>query len=122
MLINIQYFFVKDRVDKGEIEVEYCPTYHMVADYFTKPLNGKLFRKFRDIIMGYKPMTILNDEAFAIKERVDKVIENVSKDKNKNIKVENKKGKQEKRVLTYAEIEKKGKEETNDRVKTTNDK
>ena len=24
----------------------------MIADYFTKPLQGALFRKFRDLIMG----------------------------------------------------------------------
>ena len=30
--INIRYFFVKDRVDKGECTIEYCPTIHMLAD------------------------------------------------------------------------------------------
>jgi hypothetical protein len=24
----------------------------MIADYMTKPLHGKLFRRFRDLIMG----------------------------------------------------------------------
>ena len=51
--INICYFFVKDRVDKIEIEVRYCPTNLMIADYFTKPLRGKMFKMFRDLIMGY---------------------------------------------------------------------
>jgi hypothetical protein len=41
--INIRYFFVKDRVDAGEVEVVYCPTEDMRADFFTKPLQGKLF-------------------------------------------------------------------------------
>ena len=36
--INIRYFFIKDRIDKKEVKVEYCPTEHMVADYFCKPL------------------------------------------------------------------------------------
>ena len=27
----------------------------MVADYFTKPLQGSLFRKFRDLIMNIDP-------------------------------------------------------------------
>jgi hypothetical protein len=34
----------------------------MVADYFTKPLQGALFYKFRDQIMGLVPMeTIVGD-------------------------------------------------------------
>jgi hypothetical protein len=34
----------------------------MVADYFTKPLQGILFYKFRDQIMGVVPMdTIIGD-------------------------------------------------------------
>ena len=50
--INIRYFFVQDRIGSGEIKVEYCPTAEMLADYFTKPLQGVLFRKFRDEIMN----------------------------------------------------------------------
>jgi len=42
--IDIRYFFVKDRVDKKEIEIHHCPTAKMVAAYFTKP-----FRKLRRI-------------------------------------------------------------------------
>ena len=50
--INIRYFFVTDRIKEGEMRVEYCPTGDMVADYFTKPLQGSLFRKMRDSIMN----------------------------------------------------------------------
>ena len=42
-LISIRYFFVKDRINKGEFTVEYCNTLAMLADYFTKPLQGELF-------------------------------------------------------------------------------
>ena len=31
--VHIRYFFVKDRVEKGEVKVEYCPTLQMVADF-----------------------------------------------------------------------------------------
>ena len=41
--INKRYFFIKDRVDMNEIRIEYCPTEKMLADFFTKPLQGKLF-------------------------------------------------------------------------------
>jgi hypothetical protein len=27
----------------------------MIADYFTKPLQGSLFRKLRDLVMGIVP-------------------------------------------------------------------
>ena len=50
--ISIRYFFVTDRIAKGELSVEWCPTVQKIADFMTKPLQGALFRKFRDIIMG----------------------------------------------------------------------
>ena len=54
--INIRYFFVTDRIAKGELKVEWCPTLEMIGDYMTKPLQGTLFRKFRDLIMGVVPI------------------------------------------------------------------
>lgn len=53
--INIRYFFVTDRVANGEVTIEYCPTKEMLADYFTKPLQGAQFRIFRDWIMNVNP-------------------------------------------------------------------
>jgi hypothetical protein len=50
--INVRYFFIKDRIDRGEMEIKYCPTDDMIADFFTKPLQGAKFKKFRDMIMG----------------------------------------------------------------------
>ena len=50
--INIRYFFVTDRINAKEISVEYCPTGEMIADFFTKPQQGSLFKKFRDQIMN----------------------------------------------------------------------
>ena len=50
--INIRYFFVTDRVAKGDVTIEWCPTADMVGDYMTKPLQGATFKKFRDLIMG----------------------------------------------------------------------
>ena len=35
--VNIRYFFVKDRVDKGEADITYYPTGQMLADFFIKP-------------------------------------------------------------------------------------
>jgi hypothetical protein len=51
--LNIRYFFLTDQIQKGNLLVEYCPTTEMDADYFSKPLQGKLFQKFRKSIMGH---------------------------------------------------------------------
>ena len=53
--INIRYFFITDRIKAGDLAVEYCPTGDMVADYFTKPLQGSLFKKMRNLIMNIDP-------------------------------------------------------------------
>ena len=55
--INIRCFFVKARVDKGGVKIDYCPTQMMLADYFTKLLKGKVLKIFRGVIMGYKPIS-----------------------------------------------------------------
>jgi hypothetical protein len=52
--INIRYFFVADRVKSKEIAIEYCPTDDMVGDFFTKPLQGAKFLKFRNAVMNIK--------------------------------------------------------------------
>jgi hypothetical protein len=53
--MNIRYFFITDRVQSKEIDIQYCPTEEMFADYFTKPLQGNLFRRMRDYIMNFNP-------------------------------------------------------------------
>ena len=57
--IDIRYYFVKDRVDKGELEIVYCPTEEMLSDFFTKPLQGNLFNKFRNVLMGWEDVSTL---------------------------------------------------------------
>jgi len=49
--IKIHYFFTKDYMDKGEIDVIYCPTELMIADIMTKPLMGFKFITLRDKIV-----------------------------------------------------------------------
>lgn len=50
--IAIRYFFVKDNIERGDITVEYKKTEDMLGDFFTKPLQGDLFRKMRDHILN----------------------------------------------------------------------
>ena len=58
--IDIRYFFTKDQLRRENIKVRHCPTTVMLADFFTKPLQGNLFRKFRDVILGYKHVDSLS--------------------------------------------------------------
>lgn len=95
--IDIRFFFVKDRVDKKEIFICYCPTDIMLADFFTKPLQGRLFKFFRDIIMGGLSIELIDPEkynaiAMQIKERVGNgdLIINKKKEKGLNNKHINK--------------------------------
>jgi hypothetical protein len=61
--VNIRYFFVTDRIANGEVSVEYCPTKEMIADYFTKPLQGALFKQLRDQIMNIDTNNPLSTKA-----------------------------------------------------------
>ena len=50
--MNIRYFFIKNRIESNEVKIIYTGTEDMVADYFTKPLQGELFKKHRKDIMN----------------------------------------------------------------------
>ena len=45
----------------GEVKIEHCPTKDMVGDFFTKPLQGAQFAKFRDDIMNVNPTTYTDE-------------------------------------------------------------
>jgi hypothetical protein len=69
--INIRYFFVHDRIAAGEMSVQYCPTGDMTADYFTKPLQGALFQKFRDQIMNINPIATGSQDCRSVLRKPD---------------------------------------------------
>jgi hypothetical protein len=50
--IDIGYFWLNDLITRGIINIVYCPTLNMLADYFTKPLQGSLFQTMRDHVLG----------------------------------------------------------------------
>jgi hypothetical protein len=54
--IEIWYYYIADRIAKGDLSVVWCPTNKMIADFLTKPLQGKVFQQFRDVLMGAVPM------------------------------------------------------------------
>jgi hypothetical protein len=62
--IDVRYFFAKDRVDT-------CPTEQMLADFFTKPLQGNLFRRLKAVLMGHAHIsTLLDIPSASVQERV----------------------------------------------------
>jgi len=75
--IDIRYFWVKDRLKDEKNKLEYCPTELMLADFFTKPLQGNLFKKFRRVVMGWDPISVLQKEY--LEEYSDKSKERVEK-------------------------------------------
>ena len=51
--INTRYFFIKNMLEREKIDLRHCGTECMIADFLTEPLQGSLFRRMRDIIMGH---------------------------------------------------------------------
>ena len=69
--IDIRFFFIKDRTEALGIRIQHCPTSEMLGDFFTKPLQEMLFKKFRDVILGYEHVDSLhNGTPSATEERV----------------------------------------------------
>lgn len=58
--IDMRYYFIKDRLEN--VKVIFCPTEYMVADFFTKPLQGKLFHYLKAIVMGHQPIENLTSQ------------------------------------------------------------
>jgi hypothetical protein len=51
--LNVRHFFARDREKSGDIKLMYKPTSEMVADLFTKPLNGWQFAELSRKISGH---------------------------------------------------------------------
>ena len=59
--IDILYFFITDHSKNRNIDIIHCPMTDMLADFFTKPLQGSLFRKFRSVLLGHAHVNTLRD-------------------------------------------------------------
>jgi hypothetical protein len=49
---DIRFFYVKDLIDRKIISITHCVMEEMIADFFTKPIQGKRFRIIRDITLN----------------------------------------------------------------------
>jgi len=70
--VAIKYFWCTDRIKNGNISVRHCPTEKMLADFMSKPLQGKLFVTFRKVLMGWVHISTLFDIFSPTEERVEK--------------------------------------------------
>ena len=52
--INVRYYWVKDRIESGEIQIVYLPTEDMIADVFTKPMQGQKFLDLRAMLLNWR--------------------------------------------------------------------
>ncbi len=50
--IKVRYYFVKDKVEEGEVDIRYCPTKQMWSDILNKPKQGAPFIKDRAMLMN----------------------------------------------------------------------
>ena len=102
--LDIRLFNIKDKLAEKGITVAYCPTDKMVADFFTKPLQGAQFRRLRRVIMGMDPVSVLDIRS------VDVVAteERVGNTRFSDITVD--RGEKSNKRLTYAEVVKAKKE------------
>ena len=68
--MDIWYFYVGDHIQNKTLSLQHCPTEDMLADYFPKPLQGSLFIRLRNHIMGAEfedgdpqtPRSVLEDQ------------------------------------------------------------
>ena len=50
--IKMKFFFITDKIEQGEVNVEHMPTEHMWIDVNTKPKEGRPFRVDRGMMMN----------------------------------------------------------------------
>ena len=46
------FIYIAEHIQSNTFSVEYCPTEDMLTVFFTKPLQGKLFLKLCNCIIG----------------------------------------------------------------------
>ena len=88
------------------MNIEHCMTHRLLADYFTKPLQGKKFKAYRNLIIGYKHINSLSELGVSTVKECVRICENkkmtgetTNYDRNNNNSVQ-----KEKKKRSYVEV------------------
>ena len=57
--IVIKLFWVSDREKQEKISIKHHPIEKILADFFTKPVQGSKFKIFRTVVMGWNDVVML---------------------------------------------------------------
>ena len=67
--------FITDHVKDEEISIQHCPTWEMLANCFTKPLQGSVFLKLWTAIMGHGPPSPQKEDHMSVLHNNDTNLE-----------------------------------------------
>ena len=97
--INIRYFFITDCIARKELKVGYCPTDDMIADYLTKPLQGRKYIRFRKESLNIHPDINVEQIADKNEDLIPDDINKTNKDSNNERAIKNEEKKVQKGIL-----------------------
>ncbi|CAI7830647.1 unnamed protein product [Closterium sp. NIES-53] len=60
--IALRYFFVKDEVDKGKVDLTYCPTGDLAPDFLTKRLSRQQYQHYYELSRVVKRVKTRNGQ------------------------------------------------------------
>jgi len=70
--LNVRYNYITDQVKKGHVKVAFCATQEILADFFTKPLQGALFMRMRQKILNLPSSPSAAIHRSVLEERTNK--------------------------------------------------
>ena len=73
--LDIRYFYVRDLLERGILTVEHCSSDDMIADFFTKPIQGRKFQIFRDIILNRSTTSALQYRGVLDNKENDNIVQ-----------------------------------------------
>jgi hypothetical protein len=51
--VKVRYFWLKELIDEGRVQIYYVPSEVLVSDALTKPITGARFRALRLLLIGW---------------------------------------------------------------------
>ena len=63
--LDVRYFYVRQKIDDGRLEVKWVPTTHQLADLLTKALPDKQHKLLTFVVMGHQQIDATFTAQFA---------------------------------------------------------